>query len=204
VTRPAIVFDFGGVLVDWNPRYLYRKLFPGDEAGMERFLEEIGFTEWNVHQDRGRSFKEAVEVHSARFPHRADLIRAYRERWEESVSGPISGSVELLEGLKRAGYALHGLSNWSAETFPLARARFPFFGHFETILLSGEVRLAKPDPAIFRVLLERLGRKAQECVFIDDSAANIEAASALGFDAIHFKSAAQVKSALQKKGIQCG
>lgn len=204
MTQRVIVFDFGGVLLDWNPRHLYRKLFPGDEAAMERFLEEIGFSEWNAHQDRGRSFVEAVAELSGRFPHRRDLIRAYHERWEESISGPIEGSEDLLISLKRAGHALHGLSNWSSETFALTRRKYAFFDLFETILLSGEVLLAKPDPAIFRVLLERLGKKAEECVFIDDSAANIAAASALGFDAIHFKSAAQVSSALREKGIEGG
>ena len=109
--RRVIVFDFGGVLVDWNPRHLYRKLFPGDEAGMERFLEEIRFTEWNAQQDRGRSFAAAVAELSAWFPQHAALIRAYDERWEESISGPIEESVALLAALKRAGHALHGLSN---------------------------------------------------------------------------------------------
>jgi 2-haloacid dehalogenase len=189
------------VLVDWNPRHLYRKLFPGDEAAMEQFLVEIGFTEWNVLQDLGRPFAAAVAELSARFPHRADLIRAYDERWEESISGPIPESVALLGELRRAGHALHGLSNWSAEKFPLARGRYAFFGHFESIVISGEVRLAKPDPRIFELLLERLGRRAAECVFVDDSASNIDAARALGFDAIRFQDAARLRADFRARGL---
>jgi 2-haloacid dehalogenase len=196
----AIVFDFGGVLVDWNPRYLYGKLFDDPEA-MERFLEEIEFDRWNLEQDRGRPFTEAVAVQSARFPHRAELIAAYHERWTESIRGPIEGTVEILRELHDAGRELYGLSNWSAETFALVRDRYPFFRWFEAIVLSGEERVCKPEPEIFGVLLERVGRPAGDCVLIDDSEANIAAARALGFRAIRFRSPDQLRAALREMGV---
>jgi 2-haloacid dehalogenase len=197
----AIVFDFGGVLVDWNPRYLYRKLFPGDDRAMERFLEEVGFAEWNVKQDLGRTFAEAVAELTGRFPQYGAHIRAYDERWEESIAGPIQASVEVLEALKRGGHELHGLSNWSSEKFRLTRAKFGFFGLFDSILVSGDVKLAKPDPRIFTLFLQRIGRPAQECLFIDDSAANVAAARLLGFETIHFKSAAQLQGELRSSKL---
>ena len=197
----AVVFDFGGVLVDWNPRHLYRKLFRGDDAAMESFLEEVGFTAWNSQQDLGRPFGIAVAELVGRFPHHGDPIRAYDERWEESIAGPIQASVDLLAPLKRAGCELHGLSNWSGEKFPLARAKYGFFGLFDTILVSGDVGLAKPDARIFSLLLRRIGRTAKECIFIDDSAANIKAARGLGFEAIHFSSAEQLHGEFRRRGL---
>src|SRR5512138_3811764 len=122
---PAIVFDFGGVLIDWNPRYLYHKLFDNDTDAVERFLDEIGFVEWNTEQDRGRPFALAVKELTERFPHYADFIKAYEERWEESIGGAIQPTVKLLAELKQAGYALYGLSNWSTETFPRIRRQHP-------------------------------------------------------------------------------
>jgi len=206
VTLPAvrprvIVFDFGGVLVDWNPRHLYRKLFRGDEQAMDRFLEEIGFIEWNTEQDRGRPFADAVAELSRRHPQHGDLIRAYDERWEESIAGPMPASVELVEQLKRAGHELHGLSNWSGEKFRLTRAKYRFFELCDSILVSGDVRMAKPDPGIFLMLLQRIGRSAEECLFIDDSAANIATARRLGFEAIQFNSAAQLKDELRRSKL---
>ena len=189
---PAIIFDFGGVLIDWNPRYLYNQLFDNDADAMERFLTEIGFVEWNTEQDRGRPFAVAVTELSERFPHYADYIRAYDERWEESVGGAIEGTVALLGALKRAGFALYGLSNWSAETFRRIRHRHPFFDLLDEIVLSGEVQMVKPDPRIYTVLLERIKRPAAECLFIDDSEANIAVAEELGFQTIRFTSPEQL------------
>src|SRR6266699_5442540 len=161
----AIVFDFGGVLMDCNPRYLYRKLFPGNDTAMERFLIEIGFTEWNLQQDSGRAFSLAVAELVEQFPTYADLIQAYDERWEESIAGPIQATVDLLLPLQQAGLELHGLSNWSSEKFAAVRTKYSFFQLFATILLSGDVKLIKPDPRIFEALLERIGRSASECLF---------------------------------------
>jgi 2-haloacid dehalogenase len=197
----AIVFDFGGVLIDWDPRYLYRKLAGGDEAVVERFFEEVGFFAWNLEQDRGRPFKTAVAELSARFPRYAEWIRAYDERWEESINGPIQPVADVLFGLKQKGYPLYGLSNWSAEKFKLVRPKYEFFSWFDDILVSGEVKIVKPDPRIFSVFLQRIRRKAAECVFIDDSETNTTAASHLGFKAIRFESPEQLSAELQHLGL---
>jgi 2-haloacid dehalogenase len=197
----AIVFDFGGVLLDWNPRYLYRKVFAGDHAATDRFLAEIGFDEWNLRQDAGRPFAEAVEELCARFPHYCEQIRMYPARYEETLAGPIWGTVEILEALKQRGYSLHAISNWSAETFRLVRPRYAFFDLFETIVISGEVKLAKPDPRIFTLLLEKTGRRAEDCLLIDDSAANIAVAHSLGFQTIHFQSPEGLGDALRQLRI---
>jgi 2-haloacid dehalogenase len=197
----AIVFDIGGVLLDWNPRYLYRRLFGGDQEAAEHFLEEINFREWNAHQDAGRSFAEAVNELTARFPGYADLIQAYDIHWEESIGGPDWGTVALLQDLSRSGHPLYALSNWSAEKFPLVRHKYPFFDLFESIVLSGEVRLAKPDPRIFDAFLQRAGREAAECLYIDDSTENVKVARAKGFATIHFKSARQLAAELRQQGL---
>jgi len=198
---PAIVFDFGGVLMDWNPRYLYRKLFPGDEAGMERFLAEVGFSEWNQLQDAGRPFSVAVAELCARHPQYCELIRAYDQRYPESLSGAIPESVEILRRLKAHGYPLYGLSNWPAEKFELVRPDYEFFSWFDSIVISGAVGVAKPDRRIFELLLAQAGRTAGECLLIDDSALNIAAAQNLGFQTIHFHSSAQLAEELSRRGL---
>jgi len=198
---PAIVFDFGGVLLDWNPRYLYRKLFDDDHEAVERFLNEIGFSEWNLKQDEGRPFAAAVTELSERFPHHADLIRAYDERWEESMGGEIQPSVEILHALKRAGHTLYGLSNWSAETFRRIRHKHAFMALFEAIVISGEVKLIKPDPRIYALLLDKVNRPAEECLFIDDSETNVTVAGRLGFQTIRFESPEQLSKELRRLGI---
>jgi 2-haloacid dehalogenase len=197
-SNPAIVFDFGGVLVDWNSHYLYRKLLNGDDAAIDRFQAEVGFTEWNLHQDQGRSFAEGVAVLSAQFPQYADLIRAYDERWQESLSGPIEGTVEILRSLKVAHYPLYGLSNWALEKFNLVRLQYEFFSWFDDILISSTANLIKPDPRIFTLFLDRIGRVAADCVYVDDSGANILAANQLGFTTIHFQSPEQLAKELRQ------
>jgi 2-haloacid dehalogenase len=201
--EPVIVYDLGGVLIDWNPRHLYRQLIE-DEAAMEWFLAEVCPTAWNAEQDRGRTFAAAIEEAAARHPEHRALIEAYFARWGEMMTGEIEGAVAILEELKDAGYELHGLTNWSAETFPFARDRFAFLEWFESILVSADVGLIKPDPAIFQLLLERIDRTAAECVYIDDSTTNVAAAAALGFDAIAFESAAQLRAALARRGLLAG
>lgn len=196
----AIVFDLGGVLIGWDPRLLYRKLFD-DDAAIDRFFHEVDFYGWNIEQDRGRTFDEGVAELSARFPHYAEFIRAYDERYPESLTGAIQPTVEVLSKLRQAGYPLYALSNWSAEKYEYARAHFDFLNWFDTIIVSAHVKLVKPDPRIFELLLERIGRTANECIFIDDSVTNIHAAQALGFHAIRFESAAQLILDLQKFGI---
>jgi 2-haloacid dehalogenase len=201
--RPALIFDLGGVLIDWNPRHLYRKLFE-DEASMEWFLAEVCHSEWNGEQDRGRTFAAAIEEAAARHPDHRPLIAAYFERWPEMLAGPIEGSVAILEELDRSGYELHALTNWSAETFPFARDRFAFLDRFETILVSADVGLIKPDPAIFELLLERIGRTAAECLYIDDNAKNAAAAARVGFDAVAFEGAEQLREELARRNLLPG
>ena len=195
-----MVFDFGGVLIDWNPRHLYRKLFR-DDASMEQFFAEVGFMEWNLEQDRGRPFAPAVDELSRRFPHHAAAIHAYNERWVESLAGPIQEGVDLLWELKQAGYPLYGLSNWSAEKFRLVKDQFPFLGWLDDYLISGEVKLVKPDPQFFHLFLKKVNRAAGECLLIDDSLANIEMAASLGFQTIHCISINQVRAELVQRGF---
>jgi 2-haloacid dehalogenase len=196
----TIIFDLGGVLLDWNPHRLYAPYF-NSSTEIDRFLREINFPEWNLQQDAGRPFAEGVAALSQEFPHYAHLIRAYHERWEDSVPGAIDGTVDILKRIKRDGVPLYALTNFSAETFPIMRRRFDFLQLFEYILVSGEVGLVKPDPAIYRLMLEKIGRPARECLFIDDSAKNVAAAKEMGFDTIHFQSPGQLKTELQGRNI---
>ncbi len=184
----AIIFDLGGVLLEWNPRHVYRRYFDNAEE-MEAFLSEIDFMKWNAQQDKGRPFAQGVTELSAQYPHRAELIRAYHVHWEDSVGGPIGGTVEIARRLKRQGWHLYALTNWSAETFPIARGKYDFLGLFDAIIVSGEVRLIKPDPAIFELTIEKTGAAASQCLLIDDSAENIAVAKRLGMQAILFRSA---------------
>lgn len=198
---PAIVFDFGGVLINWDPRNLYKRFFPDQPQAMEDFLTEIHFMEWNAQQDKGRTFAEGVAIHSAQFPQHAHLIRAYYENWKESITGSINGTVEILHALKQKKYNLYGLSNWSTETFPIVCDEFPFLNLFNGIILSGEVKLIKPDYAIYELCLKMTGAPADDCLFIDDSQANINTAKEMGFDTIRFTSPENLKSELQFRKI---
>lgn len=200
----AIIFDLGGVLVDWNPRYLYRKLLNGDEDAVGRFLSEICTAEWNIRLDAGRSIDEGIAELAARHPEQELLIRAWKDRWEEMLRGPIEETVATLEELYERGLALYALTNWSAETFPIARRRFPFFARFRDIVVSGEEGVAKPDPAIFQILLRRAGLVAQRSVFVDDSPVNVAAAERLGFHAIRFTTADHLRKRLAELGLAMG
>jgi 2-haloacid dehalogenase len=197
----AIIFDFGGVLLDWNPRHLYRKFFNGNHAAMESFLAEINFAEWNLRQDMGRPFSIAVKELCVQFPQYADLIKAYDQRWEESIAGTIQPTLSILEALKQEGHSLYGLSNWSAEKFRMTRSRYAFFDWFDSIIVSGEVGLVKPDPRIYALFLVRIGRTAAECLFIDDSEANVAAAGQAGFKTIRYESSSQLEMGLRQLGL---
>ncbi len=197
----AIVFDFGGVLLKWNPYNILRPYFADDQGAMENFLREVNFAEWNAEQDRGRSFSEGVAVLSKQFPQYTPIIRALHENWESSIDGAFDENILLLLRLKDEGYSIYGLSNWSAETFPLARKRYNFFEVFDGIIISGEVKLIKPDPSIFELCLQMARKPAQECLFIDDSEANIISAKQIGFDTIHYKSSEQLKAELQSRKL---
>jgi 2-haloacid dehalogenase len=201
VNIKAIIFDYGNVLLDWNPRYVYRRYFPDDPERIENFLREISFMEWNAHQDRGRPFEEGVAILSEQFPQHADLIRAYHENWTDSVGEPLAGTVEILNQLKLAGFSLYGFSNWSAETFPYVRAKYNFFDLFDDMVISGAVGFVKPEPEIYHIMLDKIGRPAQECLFIDDSLPNIQQANKIGFATIHFQSPAQLEEELQQRGL---
>jgi 2-haloacid dehalogenase len=191
----AVVFDLGGVLIDWNPRHLYRSLFDSEDA-MERFLATVTTPEWNLEQDRGRSFADGIDELVARHPQQAELIRAYRGRWAEMLKGPIHDTVAVLAELRGRGVRLFALTNWSAETFAMARGEFDFLGWFEGIVVSGEERIAKPDEAIFRRLIERYGLESGRTVYIDDSMPNVRQARHLGLDAIHFTGAQALRAEL--------
>jgi 2-haloacid dehalogenase len=204
LNKLALVFDFGGVLMDWNPRYLYQKFFPGDPQAVERFLAEIGFFEWNGRQDAGLPFSQAVAELCALHPEHEALIQAYDTRWEETIGGAIQPTVAVLQALHEAGYPLYGLSNWSVEKFALVRPQYEFFGWFDRIVISGEAGVAKPDVRIFQLLLDQIGRPAEECVFIDDSKVNIDVAGQLGFKTILFRSAGQMSGELEQLGIRIG
>ena len=181
----AVVFDLGGVLIDWDPRYLYRKLLT-DEAAVEEFLATVCTPAWNAEQDRGRPFAEGVAELVERHPAHAAAITAYHERWPEMLAGEIGGSVEVLAELRAAGMPLYALTNWSAETFVVARRRFEFLSWFDGVLVSGEERMIKPDPAFFRLLLDRFGLDPEATFYIDDNQANVAAARRLGLDAVRF------------------
>lgn len=196
----AIIFDFGGVLMDWNPRYLYRKLI-SDENKIEAFLKEVDFFEWNKRQDAGRPFTEAVTELCAAFPQHQELIQAYDQRYEESLSGPISASVEILSEIKACYPLLYAISNWPAEKFAIVKRKYPFFSWFKDIVISGEVQLAKPDPRIFQLLLDRINRPADCCLLIDDSTDNIAAAQSFGMYTILFSNPQQLRRDLVAAGI---
>lgn len=200
-SKQAIVFDLGGVLIDWNPRNLYRKMFNGDERAMEKFLAEVCTSEWNAKQDEGRSFAEATAELVARHPDQESYIRAWFDRWPEMIAGTIKGTVEIIMELKEAQHRLYALSNWSGETYPLARGKFAFFDWFDHIVISGEVKMVKPNRDIFDHLLQKAERRAEECIFIDDSLRNVNAANEFGFDAIHFRSSEELRVELSNRGI---
>ena len=180
-----VVFDIGNVLVHWEPRALYRKFFATEDE-VEWFLANVCNHDWNLEQDRGRSFADAVIEATARFPEHADAIAAYDLRWHETVLGPIDGSVAILEELKARGTPLYAITNFNQDKFRETVARFPFLRLFRDIVVSGDERVVKPDPAIYRLLMERNGLAAEACVFIDDSLKNVLGAKAVGMKAIHF------------------
>ena len=196
-----VVFDLGGVLIDWDPRHLYRKLFAGDAAAMEHFLATVCTHEWNRCQDAGRSFAEGARLLKAEHPERAELIDAYHSRFDEMIAGPIAGSIEILAELRDRGTPLYGLTNWSAETYPAALERFAFLRWFRGILVSGEVGLIKPDPRIFALLIERFAVEPQRAVYIDDVEANVAAARPFAIHGIHFTTPAALREELVALGL---
>lgn len=197
-----IIFDFGGVLMDWNPRYFFKDYFNDDEK-MEYFLENVAQSAWNEEQDRGRSLSEGTEVQVKKFPDWEKEIRAYYDNWTTMLKSDIPQNVEVLRKLAKTHYHLFGLTNWSEETFPYALENYDFFQLFDgKIVVSGTEKLIKPDPEIWYVLLERYNLKPQESVFIDDSLKNIETARSLGFETVHITTETNLEKELIDLGIQ--
>ncbi len=191
-----IIFDFGGVLLDWNPRYLYKSYFNNDEE-MENFLADICNGEWNIKQDAGRPFAEAVKELQAKFPEYAEAIQMYDDDWEKMLKCELPESIDLLKELKSLGYGIYGLTNWSAEKIGYAFANYSFFSLFDGIVVSGVEKVVKPDRKIYEILLERYSLKPGECVFIDDNQDNVNMAKALGINAIRFDNIGNVKEHLE-------
>ena len=199
--RLIAVFDLGGVLVDWDPRHLYRKLFAGDDHAMEHFLATVCTPSWNLRQDAGRSFADACAELKLAHPDEAGLIDAWIQRYDEMLAGPISGTVEILAEFRSRGVPLYALSSWSAETFPVAQKRFEFLKWFQGVLLSGGVRLLKPDVAFFQLFLETFAVNPAQAVYIDDLRPNVEAAAALGMHGILFTDPPALRRELVSVGL---
>ena len=197
-----IIFDFGGVVMDWNPRYFFKDYFNDDEK-MEFFLKNIATDEWNAEQDRGRTLAEGTEIQVAKFPRWEKELRAYYDNWTTMLRSDIPKNVEVLRKLEHSNYELFGLTNWSAETFPYALENYDFFKIFDgKIVVSGTEKVIKPNPKIWEVLLERYHIKAEESVFIDDNAKNIEVAKSLGFITIHITPETDLEKELKDLGLK--
>ena len=197
-----IIFDFGGVVMDWNPRYFFKDYFNDDEK-MEYFLKKITTDEWNIEQDRGRTLAEGTAIQVANFPEWEKEIRAYYDNWTTMLKSEIADNVAVLRKLEHSEYELFGLTNWSAETFPCAVKNYDFFSIFKgKIVVSGTEKLIKPNPEIWHVLLNRYQIKAEESVFIDDNFKNIEVAKSLGFICIHIKEDTDLEKELRDLGIE--
>jgi HAD superfamily hydrolase (TIGR01509 family) len=196
----VVVFDIGNVLLHWDPRLLYRKLF-GDEAEVKWFLQEVCSPSFNLELDRGRPFSEAISDLMRRHPNYAEEIRAYDERWLETTQGLMTDSVEILETLRRNGIRNYAITNFSAEKFSVVRTLFPTLDTFDGIVISGEERVVKPDPAIYALLLDRYRLAAADCLFIDDSSKNVDGARAVGMHAHRFESASGLRAELVRHGF---
>lgn len=197
-----IVFDFGGVLIDWNPVYLYKKVFE-DKEEMDYFLENVCDYKWNVQQDAGRALAVATAEKQAEFPNYKDEIAMYYGRWVEMLGGTIDENTRLIKPLKK-NYKVYGLTNWSAETIPFAMERYDFFNDLDGMVVSGAEKLIKPDPKIYKVLIDRFSLIPSESLFIDDNEANIVAAQELGFQTIHLTSEVNLEEVLKEMGVLDG
>jgi 2-haloacid dehalogenase len=202
-TVEAVVFDIGGVLLDWDPRHLYRRVFDDEEA-MERFLGRICTPRWHEAHDRGESTADSCSLLAQAHPEHAAEIWAWSTRAEEMVAGSFPETVQILTDLTSAGVCCYALSNMEAETFPLRFERFPFFTLFDGIVISGQEGMAKPDRAIFELLCRRYGLEPGKTVFIDDTIGNVRAASALGLAAVHYRSPGALRDSLRDLGLLAG
>ena len=197
----TIIFDLGGVLIDWNPEYLYRKIF-SEEDDLRYFLENICTSDWNEEQDAGYPLAQATAELAIKYPQYDGEIKAYYGRWQEMLGGYEEKCVAILENLhQQQNCRLLALTNWSGETFHTAKNMYPFLGLFEGIVISGDEKIKKPDPRLYQVLIDRYGIQPVKSIFIDDTNINVEAAADLGFQTIHFLSANQLQDELQKLGL---
>jgi 2-haloacid dehalogenase len=195
-----VVFDIGNVLIGWDPRVLYRKIFATEDE-VAWFLGNVCTPDWNLEQDRGRSFEDAIAEATGRHPAYADAIAAYHHRWAETILGPITGTVAILDDLEARKTPLYAITNWHQDKFRETRGRFSFLNRFRDIVVSGDERVVKPDPAIYRLLLDRNGLEAASCLFIDDSPKNVAGAEAVGMKAHHFTSPEALRGYLTREGI---
>lgn len=198
----TIIFDLGGVLIDWNPEYVYLEVFNGDQKKVDWFLNTICTSDWNIEQDAGRTFYDATELLVKQYPEYENWIRIYYDRWEDMLGGIIPETVALLDNLKRINtHRLYALTNWSAEAFPVALKRYDFFKHFEGIVVSGDEKTRKPFPKIYEILLERYNLNPANCLFIDDNFENIVTAKKMGINGIHYKNTERLLNDLSEYGI---
>ncbi|WP_341840826.1 HAD family phosphatase [Chitinophaga caseinilytica] len=197
----SVIFDLGAVLVDWNPRYLYNKVFKTPEE-TDYFLENICTSDWNEMQDEGRSLQDGTELLVAEHPAFEAQIRAFYGRWKEMLGGDIPGTVEILKELKESGqYKLYALTNWSNETFPIALIEYPWLQWFDGIVVSGREKMRKPHAAFYQLLTDRHAIDKSQAIFIDDNLRNVKGAEAFGIESIHFQSPEQLREALLSRGI---
>ena len=197
-----IIFDLGGVLIDWNPDYVFLKVFKGDKLKLKEFYEKVCTFEWNENQDAGYPLDKATEDRIKIFPEYEDQIRMYYGKWEEMIGGEIKEVVTILKNLVRENnFRVLALTNWSAETFPIALKKFDFLHLFEGIVVSGTEKTRKPFSNIYEIILNRYNLIATESIFIDDNIRNIKAANKFGIKTIHFKDPLQLKTDLKIIGI---
>jgi len=190
----TIIFDLGGVLIDWNPKYVYRKVFNGDEDKVNWFLNTICTMDWNMEQDAGRTWQEATDLLVKQHPEHKEWIEIYSNQWEDMLGGSIQETVNILENLNTANTCnLYALTNWSAETFPIALNRYAFLQHFKGIVVSGEEKTRKPFAKIYEIILDRYQITPEKAIFIDDNLDNINVAKQFGIHGIHYKNANQLK-----------
>jgi len=198
----TIIFDLGGVLIDWNPEYLYTKIFKNDPKKMDWFLSTVCTPEWNMEQDAGRTLQKGTELLIKDFPDYKKEISAFYDRWEEMLNGKITDTVLILNKLKNLHKVkLYALTNWSIETFPIALKRYDFLKQFEGIVISGEEKTRKPQPKIYKIALDRYKLSPEKCLFIDDSLDNVNGAKKLKINALHFTNPLQLRLDLMELGL---
>ncbi|MEM9062440.1 MAG: HAD family phosphatase [Pseudomonadota bacterium] len=196
----SVIFDVGQVFLFWDPRRIWADDFASMQE-VEAFMDEIGFMDWHREQDRGRTFADAIAAHAAAFPQHAERLAKYDSHWDRSIDHVIEGTVEILHALHASKTPLYGITNYPAEKFAVARRQYDFLNLLGDIVVSGEERLIKPDPAIYRCLLDRNGLAAEDTIFIDDSPKNVDAANALGIDGILFTGPEDLGAALRQRGL---